>query len=162
MSIKDLWHKLNSHSGKRASLINTLSPFTGKSMQNDVAIFQEAAGQIPRQLNPGFTKFNNEQADLYLELIREEAAELTEAFNNKDIIKTADGAADLVWVVLGLCNTLGINFAPCWNTVARSNMSKIGPDGKVLRREDGKILKPDTFVPPDIRRALGLNPTEAV
>ena len=127
-------------------------------MQNDVAIFQEAVGQTI-STEPAFTPQNSEQATLYFNLVREEFRELHRAFEQEDIVGTADGAADLVWVILGLCNTLGIHFAPVWNEVARSNMSKIPIDGVLTKREDGKILKPNTFSPADIKTALGLSAT---
>jgi predicted HAD superfamily Cof-like phosphohydrolase len=48
--------------------------------------------------------------------------------------------------------TLDIPNQRVWDEVKRSNFSKIGPSGKVERREDGKILKPDTYSPPNIKQ----------
>lgn len=123
-------------------------------MQSDVAIFMEACGQEVR-ISPSYELANQKQVDLYLKLIAEEFEELKEGHANKDIVETADAAGDLIWVILGMCNTLGINIAPVWHAIAVSNMSKT-VDGKVVKRDDGKILKPDTFFPPDIRKALNL------
>jgi predicted HAD superfamily Cof-like phosphohydrolase len=121
--------------------------------QAEVAMFQEACGQV---VNRTLTLENHEQAFLYAELVREETQELLDAFKEKDIVGVADGAADLIWVVLGLCNTMGIQINPVWREVMLSNMSKIPDDGKVIRREDGKILKPDSYFPPNIKKVLGL------
>lgn len=121
--------------------------------QVDVAIFQEACGQ---KVHRNLTFEDHKQATLYMELIREETQELKEAFENRDMVKTADGAADLIWVVLGLCNSLGISINPVWREITSSNMSKIPSDGCVIRREDGKILKPDSYFPPNIEKVLGL------
>lgn len=123
-------------------------------MQSDVRIFMEACGQAVEN-RPGFTDENYKQAVLYLNLIREEMAELEEGFENRDIVETADACGDLIWVILGLCNTLGIPMGPVWQEITSSNMSKT-VEGKVVRREDGKILKPDSYFPPNIRRALQL------
>jgi len=66
----------------------------------------------------------------------------------------ADGGADLVWVVKGLFTTLGIDFDKVWEEVRASNMSKVSEGGKIKKRADGKILKPDTYFKPDIDRVL--------
>ena len=128
------------------------------SMQSDVAIFMEACGQDV-QREPSFLKADLKQADLYMELIREEFEELQEGFENKDIVETADACGDLIWVILGLANSLGIPMRAVWQEVATSNMSKT-VEGKVIKRDDGKILKPDTYFPPNINRALGLTTNE--
>ena len=127
------------------------------TMQTDVRIFMEACGQDV-QTRPGFTDENFKQATLYLNLIREEMSELEEGFENKDVVETADACGDLIWVILGLCNTLGIPMGPVWQEITSSNMSKT-VDGQVIRRDDGKILKPETYFPPNIHRALQLQDT---
>jgi len=128
-------------------------------MQNDVRIFMEACGQEVKD-RPSFTDENYKQAVLYLNLIREEMQELEEGFENQDIVETADACGDLIWVILGLCNSLGIPMGPVWQEITTSNMSKT-VEGKVVRRDDGKILKPDTYFPPNIHRALQLQePTD--
>lgn len=121
--------------------------------QVEVALFQEACGQ---KVNRELTLNDYEQATLYGELIREETQELLEGLRNRDFVEIADGAADLIWVVLGLCNTVGIPINPVWREIMLSNMSKIPSDGRVIRREDGKILKPDSYFPPNIEKVLGL------
>lgn len=123
-------------------------------MQSDVRIFMEACGQEVKD-RPSFTDENYKQAVLYLNLIREEMEELEEGFENQDIVETADACGDLIWVILGLCNSLGIPMGPVWQEITTSNMSKT-VEGKVVRRDDGKILKPDTYFPPNIHRALQL------
>jgi len=124
------------------------------TMQSDVRIFMEACGQEVKD-RPSFTDENYKQAVLYLNLIREEMEELEEGFENQDIVETADACGDLIWVILGLCNSLGIPMGPVWQEITTSNMSKT-VEGKVVRRDDGKILKPDTYFPPNIHRALQL------
>lgn len=90
------------------------------------------------------------------ELIKEEFTELEEAYAARDIVEVADACGDIVVCVMNLCNTLGINFPAVWHEIVQSNMTKVMPDGSVLRREDGKITKPPCYTPPNISRALGL------
>ena len=85
-------------------------------------------------------------------LFRSEFQELVEAFLNKDIVEIADACADLKWVIEGLEHTLNIPQQEVWDEVARSNLKKIDPiTGKVLKREDGKVMKPEGWTPPDIK-----------
>lgn len=139
--------------------INTL-PLTAlpngndMTMQNDVRIFMEAGEQYV-QNTAGFTQSNEQASALYLRLIEEEYGELRKGFDEQDIIATADGIGDLIWVIMGLANTLGINVAAVWQEILASNMSKT-VDGKLIKRADGKILKPETYFPPNIAKALSL------
>lgn len=126
-------------------------------MQNDVRIFMEACGQEVLK-SPSYELANEKQVNLYVELIREEFEELKEGHAEKNVVEVADACGDLIWVILGLCNSLGINMAPVWHEISSSNMSKT-VEGKVIKREDGKILKPDTYFPPNIQRALELQDT---
>lgn len=136
--------------------INTLPPTNNSmnTMQNDVRIFMEA-GEQHTQKTAGFTPENEDAAELYMRLIDEEFRELLGAYVGKDIIGVADGAGDLIWVVMGLCNTLGINMNAVWAEITASNMSKT-VDGKLIKREDGKILKPESYFRPNIAKALSL------
>lgn len=83
-------------------------------------------------------------------LINEETAELYVAMHMNDLINIADGLADLLYVVLGTAVEYGIDIEPIFNEVHRSNMSKVGG----IKREDGKLLKPSTYSPPDIESCL--------
>ena len=122
------------------------------SYQRDVTEFMEAADQYVGY-KPHLDEKNEAQAKLYIDLIDEEFRELCDGFLRRHIGDIADGGADLVWVVKGLFTTLGINFDQVWEEVRASNMSKV-VEGKVIRREDGKIMKPDTYFKPDIEAVL--------
>jgi len=115
--------------------------------RNDVKKFMDACDQTQ-------TGFDSKQAELYIKLIREEFDELCKAWFEKDIVEVADGCADLKWVVEGLEHTLQIPQQEVWDEVARSNLSKISEDGKVKKRRDGKVMKPEGWTPPDIRTIL--------
>lgn len=121
--------------------------------QNDVEQFMAAADQYIGDV-PHIDENNEEQAKLYIDLIDEEFKELCDGFIRRHIGDIADGGADLVWVVQGLFTTLGINFDAVWEEVKNSNMSKVSDNGKILKREDGKVLKPDTYFKPDIDQVL--------
>jgi predicted HAD superfamily Cof-like phosphohydrolase len=69
-------------------------------------------------------------------------------------IETADALTDLMVVTVGMGLELGMPLDRLWDEVHRSNMAKVGPDGKVTYREDGKVLKPEGWTPPDIKAAL--------
>ena len=96
-----------------------------------------------------------EQAALYMDLIREEFEETWSAWESGDLVEVADGLADMVWVIMGMANTMGIPFDKVWEEVRKSNMSKC-VDGKVIKNEAGKVMKPDTYFKPDVKKVLGL------
>jgi predicted HAD superfamily Cof-like phosphohydrolase len=117
---------------------------------DDVKRFMDACDQK----ETGFGK----QSTLYIALIREEFDELMNAFFRGNLVDIADGCADLKWVIEGLEHTLQIPQQDVWNEVARSNLAKIDDEtGKVLKREDGKVLKPEGWTPPDIKSILNNN-----
>lgn len=88
--------------------------------------------------------------DLRLNLIEEEFIELEDAFHTSNLPNVADAIGDLLYVVLGTAVACGINIDPIFEAIHISNMAKVG--GKV--REDGKILKPEGWQPPDIMSLL--------
>ena len=118
--------------------------------QKDVSDFMILGEQkISSDLN-----LKNEQAQLYMNLIKEEFEETTRAFYDEDLVEVADGLADMVWVIMGMCNSVGIDFDKVWKEVKSSNMSKF-VDGKFIKNEVGKIMKPETYFKPNIKKALG-------
>lgn len=72
----------------------------------------------------------------------------------ENLAELADGIVDTVYVVLQLSNAIGLPFDALFNEVHRSNMAKIHPDGTVKRREDGKVLKPEGWQPPNLHAIL--------
>lgn len=97
---------------------------------------------------PGFPPEHT--AALRFTLIEEELEEFKEAVGQRDIVKAADALADLTYVVLGTAVTLGIDLRPVFAEVHRTNMAKEGG----ATREDGKILKPPGWKPPEIAPLL--------
>ena len=100
-------------------------------------------------------KFNESQYNLYLNLVREEFNELQVAIDDNDKTEQLDALLDMIVVIVGAMHSAGFDAEGGWNEVIRSNMSKIDPEtGKVLKREDGKVLKPATFSPPNLEPFL--------
>lgn len=114
---------------------------------NDVLNFAQACDQEP----------STEMQDLYVNLIREEYKELEEAVAAKDEVEILDACMDLLWVTIGLCHMKGYDIYGAWDELTENNFSKIDPvTGKVLRREDGKILKPESWTAPDFSPYLSV------
>jgi predicted HAD superfamily Cof-like phosphohydrolase len=121
----------------------------------DVATFMKAGNHKVHTSNPGFYESRLDQANLYFNLVAEEFDELSVAYLKKDIVEVADACADIVWVVEGLMYSLGIDPQLVWDEISKSNSSKI-INGKLAKREDGKVLKPDSYQPPNLKRVLDL------
>jgi predicted HAD superfamily Cof-like phosphohydrolase len=108
-----------------------------------------------------------------LELIREELGELYEAcgyetsewnevvpvrqMDRMNIVAVADALGDLEYVVNGMALGTGIDLPEVVREIHRSNMTKLGADGKPIYREDGKILKGPGYEPPNLLKPLGLS-----
>lgn len=123
-------------------------------IQKDVNFFMQAAEQRVTT-TPKEKTFDNTdpQTELYMKLVQEEFDETLDAFTKGDTIELADGIADTVWVLMGLASSVGIPFDTVWNEVKASNLSKV-VDGKLLKREDGKVMKPESYFKPDLNSVL--------
>lgn len=98
-------------------------------------------------------ELNHEQAAMYGNLIIEEHGEMLDAeFGSVDEL---DAVIDQIVVLIGYAHSMGWDIAGAWREVMRSNMAKVGADGKVTRRADGKILKPEGWTPPELAPFLG-------
>ena len=91
---------------------------------------------------------------LRYKLMREELDEYIIAAIDKDLVEVADALGDLLYVVLGSAVEHGIDLEPVLAEIHRSNMSKLGEDGKPVLREDGKILKGPGFFLPNLEGVL--------
>ena len=116
----------------------------------DVTVFLKAVGQetpaVPQQMV-------SDQAELYKKLIKEEVDEFWEAEAVSDDVEQIDACFDMIWVIVGYMKSRGWDCEGIWDEGAMSNLSKIDPTtGSVRRREDGKILKPEGWKPPDFTR----------
>jgi len=100
-------------------------------------------------------KFPNEKTvQLRYELIKEELEELNQAIKDKDIKEVADALTDILYVTYGAGHAFGIDLDKCFNEVQLSNMSKLGPDGKPIYNENGKVMKGPNYFKPDLDKFL--------
>ena len=118
-----------------------------------VGDFMEAMDQ-EIQIYPVFPEEHIQK--LRVDLIEEELDELQLGIDNQDIVEVADALTDLLYVVYGAGHAFGIDLDECFQEVHQSNMSKLGEDGRPIKREDGKVLKPDTYFPPDLKSVLSI------
>jgi predicted HAD superfamily Cof-like phosphohydrolase len=95
--------------------------------------------------------FNQDQFKLYLNLMEEEWKELKVAIDNNDQIETLDALLDFIVVTTGAIHSAGMDGEGGWKEVMRTNFAKIDREtGKVRKREDGKVLKPVGWTPPEL------------
>lgn len=98
-------------------------------------------------------QYNQDQFDLYVNLIEEELSELREAIENKDRVEILDALIDILVVATGAAHSLGADGEGAAAEVFRSNFTKVDKaTGKVIKREDGKVLKPATYSPPELAK----------
>jgi predicted HAD superfamily Cof-like phosphohydrolase len=97
-------------------------------------------------------EFDKEQFNLYVSLIEEEANELADAIRAHDQIETLDALIDILVVTIGAIHSMGSDAEGAWKEVMKTNFAKIDHEtGKVRKREDGKVLKPVGWTPPDLK-----------
>jgi predicted HAD superfamily Cof-like phosphohydrolase len=94
------------------------------------------------------------EATLMNNLIHEELMELNEAIDNQDLVEIADAIGDILYVTAQQATMLGMPVDSLLREIQRSNMSKLGADGKPIYREDGKVLKGPNFSEPQISKVL--------
>lgn len=100
-------------------------------------------------------EFNSQQFTLYLNLIKEEYQELFQANQDDDRLEMLDALIDILVVTIGAIHSMGADAEGAWKEVMRTNFAKIDKDtGKVRKREDGKVLKPLGWSPPDLKPFL--------
>jgi len=113
---------------------------------DDVDIFGTACDQAP----------SPENYKLYLDLIQEEYTELFDAYHAGDQVEQLDALVDILVVTIGAIRAAGWDGAGAWEEVMRTNFAKIDPEtGKVRKREDGKVLKPEGWKAPELAKFIG-------
>ena len=116
-----------------------------------VKTFMQTFGQEVKT-KPSFStdKIN----DLRYNLIKEELSELKEAMENKDLLEVADALTDILYVTYGAGIAFGIDLDKCFDEVQRSNMSKLGSDGKPIYNEQGKVMKGPNYFEPNLKKFI--------
>ena len=116
--------------------------------------FMETFGQEVKS-KPSFSsdKINK----LRYNLIKEELDEFKQALDNKDLLEVADALTDILYVTYGAGHAFGINLDNCFEEVQKSNMSKLGDDGKPIYNEFGKVMKGPNYFKPDLTKFTKLD-----
>lgn len=112
----------------------------------DIDTFHTACDQSP----------NIDNYTMYLDLITEEYEELKEALIANDRVEQLDALVDILVVTMGAIRAGGFDGEGAWKEVMDTNFAKIDPEtGKVRKREDGKVLKPEGWEPPQLAKFIG-------
>ena len=101
-------------------------------------------------------ELSKEIVDLRYRLMDEENKEYLEAAKCGDLVETADALGDMLYILCGTIISHGMQYkiAEVFEEIQRSNMSKLGKDGKPIYREDGKVMKGENYFKPDIKSIL--------
>lgn len=107
---------------------------------------------VPAPMSPAIPA--QDRQILRCALIQEEFEEFQTACLCSDLKLAADALADILYVVYSTAVEFGLPIDAIFQEVHRSNMTKIWPDGTVHYRDDGKVIKPDTYSPPNLEPFL--------
>ena len=114
----------------------------------DIDTFATACDQPPSEAN----------YEMYLGLIDEEVGELLEAVAADDKVEQLDALVDILVVTMGAIRAGGFDGEGAWKEVMDTNFAKIDPEtGKVIKRADGKVLKPEGWKAPELEPFIGQN-----
>ena len=121
---------------------------------NSVAKFHSTFG-LRVEESPNIVLSRDEMV-LRHSLMAEENDEYLEAVKDGDLVEVADALGDMLYILCGTIISHGMQdvMADVFRNIQASNMSKLGPDGKPIYREDGKVMKGPDYFKPDIAGAL--------
>ena len=116
---------------------------------NDVKKFMETFGQEVKKK----AEFPSDKiVKLRYDLIKEELDEFEQAIKEKNLKEVADSLTDILYVTYGAGHAFGIDLDKCFNEVQRSNMSKLGDNGKPIYNEQGKVMKGPKYYEPNLKK----------
>jgi len=118
---------------------------------DDVKTFMQTFGQEVK-IKAEFPK--KKIVKLRYDLIKEELNELQNAIKTKNLKEIADALTDILYVTYGAGHAYGIDLDKCFSEVQRSNMSKLGEDGKPIYNEKGKVMKGPKYFEPNLRQFI--------
>ena len=113
--------------------------------------FMETFGQEVKS-KPAFP--SEKISKLRYDLIKEELDEFQEALNDKSLKEVADSLTDILYFTYGAGHAFGIDLDKCFDEVQRSNMSKLGADGKPIYNEHGKVMKGPNYFEPNLKKFI--------
>ena len=121
----------------------------------------EAVKEFHEAFNIGYqtrpvAKLSDQKLQLRFDLMDEENREYLEAAKNDDLVEVADALGDMLYILCGTIIEHGMQekIEEVFNEIQRSNMSKLGSDGKPIYREDGKVMKGPNYFKPNIAEIL--------
>ena len=118
---------------------------------DDVKTFMQTFGQEVKIK----AEFPEEKiVKLRYHLIEEELNELQNAIKTKDLKEIADALTDILYVTYGAGHAYGIDLDKCFKEVQKSNMSKLGEEGKPIYNEKGKVMKGPKYFEPNLRQFI--------
>ena len=116
-----------------------------------VGLFMKTFGQeVKTEAGLSTNKINS----LRISLIKEELEELKKAISDNNIVEIADALTDILYVTYGAGHVFGVNLDKCFEEVQRSNMSKLGDDGKPIYNDVGKVMKGPKYFKPDLAKFI--------
>ena len=118
---------------------------------DDVKTFMQTFGQEVK-IKAEFPK--KKIVKLRYHLIKEELSELQNAIKTKDLKEIADALTDILYVTYGAGHAYGIDLDKCFKEVQKSNMSKLGEDGKPIYNEKGKVMKGSKYFEPNLKQFI--------
>ena len=121
---------------------------------NAVKLFHETYGLgVSEEMKADLGALKNE---LRFNLMKEENEEYLEAVQNNDIVEIADALGDMLYILCGTILEHGLQhkIEEVFDEIQRSNMSKLGEDGKPIYREDGKVMKGPNYFKPNFEVIL--------
>ena len=117
-----------------------------------VGLFMKTFGQeVKTSASWGSSKI----IKLRVSLIEEELSELKEALKQKNLVEVADALTDILYVTYGAGHAFGLNLDECFDEVQKSNMSKLGVDGKPIFNDKGKVMKGPNYFKPNFSKLIG-------
>ena len=117
----------------------------------DVKTFMQTFGQEVK-IKAKFPK--KKIVKLRYDLIKEELNELQNAIKTKNLKEIADALTDILYVTYGAGHAYGIDLDKCFNEVQKSNMSKLGNNGKAIYNEKGKVMKGPKYFEPNLKQFI--------
>ena len=106
--------------------------------------------------NKPTANISSDISTLRYNLMKEENEEYLEATKKNDLVEIGDALGDMLYILCGTIIAHGFQdkIEEIYDEIQRSNMSKLGSDGKPIYREDGKVLKGPNYFKPDIEKVL--------
>ena len=116
-----------------------------------VGVFMKTFGQEVKLKS----ELSNDKINkLRIDLIEEELTEFKEAMKKNDLKEVVDALTDILYVTYGAGHAFGVNLDNCFDEVQKSNMSKLGEDGKPIYNDSGKVMKGPNYFKPDLLKFI--------